>query len=63
MQTQTDVRQSVEDEIFALRKKIDGYAAAGDGVEVSRLQLEISRLQQKHGAVTGTRRKNDERTA
>jgi outer membrane protein TolC len=63
MQTQTDVRQSAEDEIFALRRKIEQYAAVGDSEEVSRLQLEISRLQQKHGAVTGTRRKNDERTA
>jgi outer membrane protein TolC len=63
MQTQTDARQGVEDEIFALRKKIDSYAAAGDADGVYRLQLEISRLQQKHGAVTGARRKNDERTA
>ena len=63
MQTQTETRQGAEDEIFALRKKIDGYAAAGDGVEVSRLQLEISRLQQKSGVMTGIRRKNDARTA
>jgi len=61
--TQTDDRRSAEDQVFALRKKIDKYAAVGDSHEVSRLQLEISRLQQKHGAVSGTRRKNDERTA
>jgi len=63
MQTQTDVRQSVEDQVFALRKKIEKFAAVGDSHEVSRLQLEISRLQQKSGVVTGIRRKNDARTA
>ena len=63
MQTQTDVRQSVEHEIFSLRRKIEQYAAVGDSDEVSRLQLEISRLQQKSGVMTGIRRKNDARTA
>jgi outer membrane protein TolC len=63
MQTQTSARQSAEEEIFALRKKIDQHAAAGDVAEVSRLQLEISELQQKHGAVTGVERKDNERTA
>ena len=63
MQTQTETRQGAEDEIFALRRKIEQYAAVGDSGEVSRLQLEISRIQKKDGAVTGTRRKNDERTA
>jgi hypothetical protein len=64
MQTQAeDDRQSAEDQIFALRRKVDSYAAVGDQAEVSRIQLQISELQQKHGAVTGTRRKKDERTA
>jgi outer membrane protein TolC len=63
MQTQTSARQSAEEEIFALRKKIDQYAAAGDVAEVSRLQLKISELQQKHGAVTGVEREENERTA
>ena len=62
MQTQTETRQGAEDEIFALRRKIEQYAAVGDSGEVSRLQLEISRLQQKSGVVTGTRRKSDEHT-
>jgi hypothetical protein len=63
MQTQAEDRRSAEAEIFSLLKQIDKYAAVGDSDEVSRLQLEISRLQQKYGAVTGTRRKNDDRTA
>lgn len=62
MQTQTETRQGAEDQVFALRKKIDQFAAVGDSDEVSRLQLEISRLQQKSGVVTGIRRKNDART-
>jgi len=49
-------RRSAEEEIFALRKKIDMYARAGDMSEVSRLQLQISQLQQKYGAVTGARK-------
>ena len=63
MQTQTETRQGAEDEIFALRRKIEQYAAVGDSEEVARIQLEISAIQRKQGAVTGTRRKNDERTA
>ena len=63
MQTQPEARQSAEDEIFTLRKKIDQHAAAGDAGEVCRLQIEISRIQQKHGAVTGIGRQKDERTA
>ena len=59
---QTDVRQSAEDQVFALRKKIDTFAAVGDSHEVSVLQLEISRIQKKYGVVTGTRRKSDEHT-
>ncbi len=60
---QTETRQSAEEEIFTLRKKIDQYAAAGDSDAVARLQMQISELQRKHGAVTGTGRKNNERTA
>jgi len=63
MHKQKEARQGAEHEIFALRKKIDKYGAVGNSDEVSRLQLEISRLQQMHGAVSGIRRKNDERTA
>jgi hypothetical protein len=63
MQTQADDRQSAEEEIFTLRKKVDQYAAAGDADEVSRLQLKISELQRKHGAVTGVEREDNERTA
>lgn len=63
MQTQTEARQRAEDEIFALRKKIDSYAAAGDVAEVSSLQLKISELQRKHGAVTGVEREDNDRTA
>ena len=56
-------RQSAEEEIFALRKRINSYAEAGDADEVARLQLEISELQTKYGAVTGAGRRDDERTA
>jgi hypothetical protein len=64
MQTQADDRQSAEEKIFGLRKKIDNYAAVGDADEVSRLQLKISELQKNHGAVTGKGKdENDERTA
>ena len=57
----TDQRQSAEEEIFALRKKIDLHAVAGDVSEVSRLQLKISHLQRKFGAVAGRKRKPDAR--
>jgi hypothetical protein len=60
---QTEARRSAEEEIFALRTKVDKYAAVGDSDEVSRLQLKISELQQKHGAVTGLGSENNERTA
>jgi hypothetical protein len=60
MQTQTETRQGAEDKIFAFRRKIEQYAAVGDSEEVARIQLEISAIQRKQGAVTGTRRKNDE---
>lgn len=63
MQTRAEDRRNAEEEIFTLRKQIGSYAAAGDTNEVSRLQLEISQLQQKHGAVTGRERKDNERTA
>jgi hypothetical protein len=64
MQQQPEDRQSAEEEIFALRKKIDMYVRAGDMAEVSRLQFQISQLQQKHGAVKGAKKENDnERTA
>ena len=63
MQTRIEARQSAEEEIFTLRKKVDQYAAAGDADEVSRLQLEISELQRKHGAVTGIEREDNECTA
>ena len=61
MQTQAKDRQSAEEEIFALRKKIDLYMRAGDMSEVSRLQTEIASLQQKYGAVTGIERKSHAR--
>ncbi len=61
MQTQAKDRQSAEEEIFALRKKIDMYARAGDMSEVSRLQLQISQLQRKFGAVTGAERQSHAR--
>lgn len=63
MPAQTEAQRSAEEEVFALRKRIDKYAAAGDTDEVSRLQLTISELQRKHGAVTGIERKPDDRTA
>jgi hypothetical protein len=64
MQTQTEARQSAEAEIFSLRKKVDQFAAAGDVAEVSRLQIRISDLQRKHGAMTGRGKdENDDRTA
>jgi hypothetical protein len=61
MQTQAKDRQSAEEEIFALRKKIDMYARAGDMSEVSHLQLQISQLQQRYGGVTGIERKSHAR--
>lgn len=57
MQTQAKDRRSAENEIFALRQKIDMYARAGDMGEICRLQLQISQLQQKYGAVTGRKEK------
>lgn len=63
-QIQASDRHRAEDEIFALRKKIDRYLAVGDTDEVSRLQREISELQRKHGAVIGRGKdENHERTA
>jgi hypothetical protein len=56
-------RQSAEEEIFALRKKIDTYLRAGDVDEVARLQLEISEIQQKSGATKGAERKPNARTS
>jgi hypothetical protein len=51
-------------EVFNLTKKIDQYARAGDVAEVARLQLQISELQRKHGAMTGIGKdENDERSA
>jgi hypothetical protein len=61
MQTKAKDRQSAEEEIFALRKKIDMYAQAGDTNEVARLQLEISDLQQKYDATKGVERKSHDR--
>lgn len=61
METQARDRHSAEEEIFALRKRIDLYMRAGDVSEVSRLQVMIADLQRKHGAVTGADRKNDAR--
>ena len=59
MQTRAKDRQSAEEEIFALRKKIDLYMLAGDMSEVSRLQLQISQLQRKYGAVKGAGKEKD----
>lgn len=56
-------RQSAEEEIFALRKKIDTYARAGDVSEVARLQIAISHLQEMHGATKGAKGKTDNVTA
>ena len=50
---QTQDRKDAEEKIYALRKKIDLCARAGDISEISRLQLEISQLQQASGAVSG----------
>jgi hypothetical protein len=61
MQTKAKDRQIAEEEIFALRKKIDLYARANNTDEIERLRIEISNLQQKYGAVTGTERKIHER--
>jgi hypothetical protein len=63
MDQQPEDRQSAEEEIFALRKRIDTYIRVGDMAEVSRLQLEISHLQQKYGAVNGAEMKDNDRTA
>jgi hypothetical protein len=59
MAMQTQDPQSAEEEIFALRKKIDLYMRVGDMSEISRLQLQILQLQQQHGAVKGAVRKKD----
>lgn len=57
---QTKDRQGAEEEIFALRKKIDLYMRAGtDMAEVSRLQTEIASLQQKYGATSGRGKESD----
>ena len=64
MQTQTEARQSAAEEVFNLRKRIDKHLRAGDTDEVSRLQLQISELQQKHGVTTGIGKdENEDRTA
>jgi hypothetical protein len=61
MQTQAQDRQNAEVEIFALRKKIDLYAQAGDVSEIPPLQNKIADLQRKYGALTGTQRKSHDR--
>jgi hypothetical protein len=53
--------RDAEEEIFALREKIDLYARAGDMSEVDRLQTQIADLQQKFGAVAGIERKSHDR--
>jgi hypothetical protein len=40
-----------------LRRKFKRYATAGDAAEVACIQLKISAIQRKHGAVTGAGRK------
>ncbi len=54
-----DTLHNAENEIFALTKKIDVYLRVGDMAEVSRLQLQISQLQQKYGATKGRGREDN----
>lgn len=54
-------RKDAEEEIFAIRRKMDLYARAGDVSEVNRLKLEIAQLQQKHNALFGVERNGNER--
>jgi hypothetical protein len=61
MEAQKTDRQSAEEEIFALRQRINSFARVGDVAEVSRLQTLIASLQQKYGAVTGIERKSHAR--
>jgi hypothetical protein len=55
-------KQDAEAKIFALRKRLDMYAQAGDVAEMARLQIEISEIQQKSGATKGAERKPNART-
>ena len=59
--TKAKDRRSAEEEIFALRKKIDLYARAGDTEAIARLQTQIAQLQTKYGVVKGMERKNHDR--
>jgi hypothetical protein len=59
--TQDQERQSAEEEIFNLRKRMDERALANDTDGIARLQLQIADLQQTSGAVTGRRRNPDAR--
>lgn len=54
-----DTLPNVERQIFNLQKKIGRYLQAGDVDEASRLQLQISQLQQKYGAVKGRGKDSD----
>ena len=57
-------KREAAEEVFNLTKKIDQYARAGNVAEVARLQLEISELQQQHGAMTGIGKdENEDRSA
>lgn len=48
-----------ETAIYELRKKAAGFLRVGDVEAFTRIQREISQLQQKVGAVIGTHRKGD----
>jgi hypothetical protein len=54
-------KDRAEEEIFALRKKIDLYARAGNTDEIARLQTQIAQLQKKYGVVKGMERKSHDR--
>lgn len=56
-------KQDAEEKIFALRKRLDLYAQAGNAAEVTRLQARISELQQRFGAVKGVGGGKNERTS
>jgi hypothetical protein len=46
-------KAEAENEIYDLMKRVNRYLMAGDLEEVNRIQLEISNLQRKYGAVNG----------
>jgi|SRR5271166_1986305 len=55
----TPAAVNAEREIFDMQQKINRYLVAGDTEEVNRLQQRIAELQQRYGAVHGTRKGQD----